>query len=314
MATRRIAVLFLLVLLGSGVSALAGEKGSAPPEWREVDIAGLKVGIAQADRITVTRYPESTRVIFDSDKREDITAFAEALQIVQPEPGTSFHCMCVGFPAVRLYRGETELVLITNHHGRSVRTSLWSSDAMLQDVERWLRWFDERGMPGPRREVEEAAKRAKESEIAYERWQLAMPVCLRPLWRPDINWDQPREVKPIRKAMRDAFPDSRKRALALFAWYGSGMGPWSGFPAYESGAADLLLDLPVPVLIAAAEDPSLSEAQLEGAARLFAGWDFYKRHGRPILPKALGKKLLEYSLHSSDADRIERAKRAFTQE
>ena len=120
-------------------------------------------------------------------------------------------------------------------------------------------------------------------------------------------------MEPLRKALSEGVPDPRERALALFAWHGSGMGPWSGYPAYENAAEHLLLDLPVPVLIAAAEAP-LDERQTEGAARLFAGWGFYKRHGRPALPEALGKKLLEHSLQSSDADRTERAKRAFAPE
>lgn len=314
MTARGITVFFLLVLLASAFSASAGEKHAAPPEWREVDIAGLKAEIARADTITVTPDPYSAMVLYRSADRKDIAGFAEALQLAQPEPGTGFHCMCVGSPAIRLYRGETELVLITNHHGKSVRASLWSSDVMLQDVERWLQWFDERGIAGPRREAEEAAERAKRSEMAYSRWLTAMPSCLRPFWRPDINWGRPQDAEPLRKALSEAISDPRERAQALFAWYGSGMGPWSGFPAYEEGAENLLLDLSVPVLIAAAEDPALTGAQLEGAARLFGGWYFYKRHGRPVLPEALRQKLLEHSLKSSDTDRTERAKRAFAPE
>lgn len=168
---------------------------------------------------------------------------------------------------------------------------------------------------GPRREAEPAKARERQWKAAYARWQEAMPPCLRPLWTAERYMEIPDEanMKPLRKALSGAVPDPRERALVLFAWHGSGMGPWSGYPAYENAAECLLLDLPVPVLIAAAE-ASLNERQMEGAARLFAGWGFYKRHGRPALPEALGKKLLEHSLQSPDADRIERAKRAFAPE
>ena len=168
----------------------------------------------------------------------------------------------------------------------------------------------------PRREFEEPKAWERQWETAYARWREAMPPCLRLLWTPERYMEIPDDAntEPLRKALSEAIPDPHERALTLFAWHGSGMGPWSGYPAYENAAEYLLLDLPVPVLIAAAEDPALTEAQLEGAARLFAGWDFYRRHGRPALPGALGKKLLEHSLQRSDTDRIERAKRAFAAE
>ncbi len=161
-----------------------------------------------------------------------------------------------------------------------------------------------------------AKARERQWETAYARWREAMPPCLRSLWTSERYMEIPDEanMEPFRKALSEAVPDPRERALALLVWHGSGMGPWSGYPAYENTAEYLLLDLPVPILIAAAGDASLSEAQLEGAARLFAGWGFYKRHGRPALPEALGKKLLGHSLQRPDADRIERAKRAFAPE
>ena len=168
---------------------------------------------------------------------------------------------------------------------------------------------------GPVQEAGAAKARERQWKADYARWRETMPPCLRPLWPFERYMEIPDEagMEPLRKALAGAVPDPRERALILFAWHGSGMGPWSGYPAYENAAECLLLDLPVPVLIAAAE-AALNERQMEGAARLFAGWGFYTRHGRPALPEALGKKLLEHSLQSSDADRIERAKRAFAPE
>ena len=73
------------------------------------------------------------------------------------------------------------------------------------------------------------------------------------------------------------------------------------------------LDFPTPELIAVASRSDLTEPELEGAARLFAGWDFGRRRpdDRKLLPADLKKKLLEHSLKTSDEDKIGRARHAF---
>ena len=94
-----------------------------------------------------------------------------------------------------------------------------------------------------------------------------------------------------------------------------GAGPWSGFPSYEEIAEKLLLEYPTPELIASAETETLTEPQLEGAARLFGGWPFGQ--SRPAdskaLPAPLKKKLLDHSLKSTDEDKLLRARSAFGQ-
>jgi|SRR6185295_15705735 len=54
---------------------------------------------------------------------------------------------------------------------------------------------------------------------------------------------------------------------------------------------------------------------LEGAARLFGGWEFGQRRPDDLdaLPADLKKRLLDHSLKSSDADKLGRAKHAFAQ-
>ena len=105
----------------------------------------------------------------------------------------------------------------------------------------------------------------------------------------------------------------RKRALALYAWFGSGEGPWSGFPSYEEVAEELLFDIPTAELVAAAQADDLTEVQLEGAARFFGGWSFSQRRleDRRTLPPALKRKLLDHTLKSTDEDKLARARKAF---
>ena len=164
---------------------------------------------------------------------------------------------------------------------------------------------------------------ARQSNIDYQRWLEAMPESVRPLWarlNAKEEWFRVFEdkksaiLRTFQKALKEEFPDIRQRILALYAWYGSGSGYWSGYPIYEIPAENLLLQYPTDLLLEAALTEPLSEAQTEGAARLFAGWDF--RRDRPednkFLPRELKAKLLEHSLRTAvNDDKTGRAERAF---
>jgi hypothetical protein len=162
---------------------------------------------------------------------------------------------------------------------------------------------------------EDRLAKQKRSDDSEARWVAAMPKSIRLLGM-IVTWDQiTPDIKPLRGALAGQFPDNHQRILALFAWYGSGDGPWSGFPSYESVAEELLLDFPTPELIAAARTDTLTDAQIEGAARLFGGWDFGHRRPNDVssIPADLKKKLLEHTLKSTDEDKLNRAKKAFGQ-
>jgi hypothetical protein len=99
----------------------------------------------------------------------------------------------------------------------------------------------------------------------------------------------------------------------VLTWYGSGDGPWSGYPAYEGIAEDLPLDFSTPEIVSTIQSSNLTESQVEGAARLFGGWKF--SHLRPDdlkeVPSELKAILLEHSLKSKDQDKRDRAQHAF---
>jgi hypothetical protein len=169
------------------------------------------------------------------------------------------------------------------------------------------------GIPLAKGETEEEiAARQKKDQETEARWLAAMPKSLRPFWtkmRKDILPD----LKPFRATLAREYPDAERRILALLKWYGSGAGPWSGFPSYEDVAGHLLVDFSPAQLIAASERSDLTDPQVEGAARLFAGWHFLggRENLLDILPPSLKNRLLEHSLKSADSDKIERAKNAF---
>ncbi len=108
-------------------------------------------------------------------------------------------------------------------------------------------------------------------------------------------------------------PDRGERVLALLEWFGSGSGPWSGFPSYESAAENLLLDYSTIDIISATRSNKLSPTQTEGAARLFAGWSFTRQRpeGLKELPEALKKELWFHSQNTKDKDKLRRARGAF---
>jgi hypothetical protein len=153
----------------------------------------------------------------------------------------------------------------------------------------------------------------KKAVAAEARWREAMPKSIVPLWDNVMGAAFEPDIAPLRAALAKEFPDARQRILALFAWYGSGEGPWSGFPGYEEIAENLLLEYPTPDLVAAAQTEPLTEPQLEGAARLFGAWTFGQKRPADLeaLPAALKKKLLDHSLKSTDKDKLGRARSAF---
>jgi hypothetical protein len=294
----------VVAALGGCVAAEAAPHHEPHP----VNAAQLSALIRQADRIVVFERPfAGSRAIFSSTNRKDIEALNEALQVA-PDPD-DHSCLCADILTVRLYRGDSELVSITNHHGRYVGASIWSQGAVVTDPDRWLAWFSSHGMPQARQEFDADAAAETQSRVTYARWVAAAPRHAQPFLQEGHGVD----TNGLREALENQFPDRRQRIVALFGWFGSGAGPWSGFPGNESIPEDYLLELPTADLVAAAARPDLSDAQLEGAARLFGGWPFANQRPQDLkaLPPALKKKLLAHCLKSSDPDKLERARQAF---
>lgn len=127
-----------------------GEDGPA-------DTAKAAKAIKQADRIVVYegRLTDS-RVLFSSTSAKDIADFNDALSVVPPPPPPKDGavCACAPIPAgpvVRLYSGDTELVLVANINKYPFGKSRWDPHAILIhiDREKWLRWFEARNIPAP---------------------------------------------------------------------------------------------------------------------------------------------------------------------
>jgi hypothetical protein len=95
----------------------------------------------------------------------------------------------------------------------------------------------------------------------------------------------------IRLALLEEYRQPSEMALALLAWYGAGAGSWQAgeYPLYETVPEQLLMELPMPILLAALLDNPLERSHLRGAARLFGGELFVGLRGDELgqLPESL---------------------------
>lgn len=261
------------------------------------------------------RAPEP--ILIDTSDKRSLEAFRTCFAIDE-DPTTFGHCMCPGDPFIELYaRRFFKLRLVATlgyHHGVSIRWDAWTWDAVLREPDRLLDWMAEHGAPGPRTEVEEARRQAQESELDAHRWLEAMPAPLRPFWDQLEPFPDRDRFEPSLAALRAAMPSTEAQVLALLAWYGSGAGPWSGYPSHESVAEQLLLLFPPQAVIDVLVTTTPSDLQLVGASRLFASWDFDQRHGAAgvaLLPPALRAQLLFAAKQTRIDDNCERAQAAF---
>jgi hypothetical protein len=279
---------------------------------RPVTPETLTALIGDANRVVVTESPlQNAKKLFESTERKDLDALSKALVVIRPDEW--FHCMCIGTPAIHIYKDDKLLAQVTNHHGRSVRCSLWSSDARLKDIDSWLKWFDDRKIDGPRKEVDEMRKSLEQGERDRKRWIAAMPKGLKPVWKDSVGQFGNVNPEPLLKALRGSISKKEDQILALLEWFGSGSGPWSGFPSYESAAEELLLEYQITEIVSAIEGKKLSAEQTEGTARLFGGWAFSQKHPKGLeqVPAEIKRSLWEHAKVTEDEDKLGRATRAF---
>lgn len=285
-----------------------------PPEESPVVLNDLYNILARGFKIVVRGSPMAdAATLFESTDRKDFDDLQKSLLLDLPvEP---FHCMCIGSPAVYIYGPGGEVVELTNHHGLSVRCSLWTSDVRVNNTEKWLSWFDRRGMSGPRQEFDESCAEQERAKRDWDKWLTAMPKAIVPVWSVRLGQFSYVDITPLRAALEREVRNETSRILALLQWFGSGAGSWSGFPYYETAAEDLLLGYPTARIVEAIQCSSVDPAQAEGAARLFGGCSFQQQRpdGLKEVPETLKKALWNHVKGTKDTDKLSRATRAFAE-
>lgn len=250
-------------------------------------------------------------VLLEADEPTDVEALRVAMRIID---GPGGHCMCFGGPTLELLSADrSRLALLSIHHGLRIRWGRWKDDARLIDGRLLLEWLAKRGVLEPLRDFEAQEASQRQSRQDWERWLAAMPSALVPIWSCAVRQFGNVDVVPLRAALEQDIPDENARIMALLQWYGTGAGPWSGFPSYEQAAEELLLGYSTARIIEALEYAKLNPAQLEGTARLFAGWSFNQKRpeGLRELPESLRKALWHHVKGTQDDDKRGRATRAF---
>lgn len=197
--------------------------------------------------------------LLDCSDPQAFDALRKTLAIV--ESPDSFWCACPGGPDLALYAGDKRLSTITLHHGKAIVLHGWDSQAWLRDNVKVLDWLADHGVPEPRREFQEDERRGAENLRAEEAWRAAIPPPLRrdaDQWM-NVGAPDAKEVANAEKLLTAAYRDKRQMILALFEWFGSSGGRWSGFPSYESFPEFLLLRQPIDALIDAASHDQLTK-------------------------------------------------------
>jgi hypothetical protein len=296
--------------------ATADYLASTAPDPTQKSIDSLLRSITRVRIVPFANYLKGAtelRTLLDTSDPVSLAAFRGCFAIVE-DPETFGHCMCFGDPHLELYAGDRLAATLGYHHGFAIRWDAWKHDACLKEPDRLLDWMSAHGVDGPRREVEEMRRRGEESRRNAEHWLGAMPDCFHSFWEQMERDRDPELHRLLLDVLRAALPAQEEQALALFGWFGSGAGPWSGFPSYEVVPEQLLLYYPTQFLVGVLMGSTPTETQWRGAARYFGGWDFRqaKKGDSGLLSSELKQRLLAAARTSGILDNIERAERAFS--
>jgi hypothetical protein len=295
--------------------ATADYLASRAPDPTQSSLNALLSTVTRVRVVPVENYRHGAteqRTLLDTSDPESLASLRRCFEIVEG-PETFGHCMCLGEPHIELYAGDTLAATIGYHHRVAIRWAAWKHDACLKEPDRLLDWMSAHGVDGPRREVEAMRRRDEEAQRRAEQWLGAMPDSLHPFWDQMGHHLDRALHRQLLEALRVAVPAPAEQALVLFGWFGSGAGPWSGFPSYESVPEQLLLHYPTWLLIDVLTGSAPTDPQWRGAARYFGGWEFRqtKKGDGALLPVELKQRLLAAARTTGISDNIERAERAF---
>ncbi len=282
--------------------------------------ASLDVLLSRITRVRVVPFATFVKgttdktTLLDTSDPAALESFRRCFAILE-NPETFGHCMCMGDPHIELYAGPELAATLGYHHGFAIRWEAWKNDAVLKQPDLLLDWLSAHGVDGPRQEVQEMIRRGEESERRAEQWLQSMPECLRPIWEQMDSEHDPELHRRLLDALRTAVSSPEGQVLALLGWFGSGAGPWNGYPSCERIPELLLGHYPASVVVQTLMDQFPTPAQWVGAARYFALVEFRRaRKGEEsILPPELKRRLLEAGRSTGIPDNIERAVSAFSQ-
>jgi hypothetical protein len=312
--------------LAIGLSVSAQDEINPHP----ANTAELFAAVDRADKLVVYNYgaekdEQSRDILYSSLKPKDISELRHS--IVFEPPKQWFRCACFPMLEIKLYRKGKEIGVISLFDEFTIEFSGWTGDARISDQEKLLRWFDARGIKGPRDTIEAQRESEREDAIFAQRWLAAMPPDLKPLWpeilQNSVWWQNPADAPKATARVFDPvlakeYPDVNQRIRSLFSWFGSGAGPWSGYYVTEDVPSRMLLEYSGAQLVNALQGEPLTDAEAEGAVRFFVGYvpdaSFRQPEDRTLiaqLPDELKKTLLDHVVRTGDKDKLAITRQAF---
>jgi hypothetical protein len=254
-------------------------------------------------------------ILLEVSDAEEIDRMKGHLDI--DEVGPFGHCMCLGWPTLELFAGERRKVVIGLQHGQAIRWHGWNGDAPLANPGGLLEWMASLGASQPLEVFEEDRARQADEQNVWAAWLQCVPASLAD-FRPEFEQARSQgharlDVAAMLLSLGTEFPDTSNRIRALFRWFASGSGLWSGFPSYEEIPETLLLAHDTVALVSAVSGLRADSAEAEGAARLFAGWGFRKSRSPELgsLDADVRALLLAAGSRTDNADRLARARHSF---
>lgn len=258
--------------------------------------------INDAERVRI-RAVHGPSVFYETTSREEIASLEAALRTGAP---LGAHCMCPGTILIDAERGDATTT-ITLHHGETLRWDGSPGNIPLVSPDAAMDWLSARGVTFVRAEWEAARQAADVAQAREERWRAAMPASMVPFHDPTGLYSQP--SAECSAALERELPDPVTRARRMLELFGSGAGPWTGFPGYEQMPLHVLFAIPLETILAAIGDPTDPRIR-EGAARLFSDWRFATKRADDLarLPPSLRQVLLAHVEADTFEDKKERAR------
>ncbi|AMV23060.1 hypothetical protein VT84_01520 [Gemmata sp. SH-PL17] len=265
-----------------------------------------------ASRVDENRIFQFDVLRLDISDPARLASLREALRIVE-DPDSFGHLLSIEDHQLELWAGDEHLSTLSLLYWMAIRwPNIWKHDARLADRRRLENWLVEHGIPDAQQQREQDEQREIERQQQIEQWRQAMPECLRALW-PDGFGQYGDDISTARSLLTTGVPDARSRIRALYHWLGSGAGPWSGFPSYESAARRLLMEYPIDSLLRAIGTESATETELLGAARLLSDWSFEQSRAadRAKCPTPLRDRMMSLVQKRGILDNLQRFQHAF---
>lgn len=224
---------------------------------------------------------------------------AQLRSLLRVRGGGGFACGCLGSVTFR-FRDDAGRVLasVALHHAVSLRWDGWEGGHReLADGTALVEWLAARGYTGPLDELRASQALREWSAAERQAWSKAVPEPARPLLPGMLAAGQSGTIPPdllqeLRQILAGAWPDDVERCRALLAWFSTGTGRYSGYPAYEAIPGMLLAGMPIAVVVRALWQDQADERAWRGAVRHLTAWQARPAQELQSIPLQMRPQLL----------------------